>query len=79
MPFIFGLYWRKANRTGAIAGVVMNIVLWIPFIYYLYQQTEDIWLAIYAPGPVVIPIGALVFIVALLLTQRKDPLNRCSI
>ncbi len=73
VPFIFGLYWKKANRTGAIASVVTNIVLWIPFIYYLYQQTEDIWLAIYAPGPFVIPIGAVVFIVASPLTQKKDP------
>lgn len=73
IPFIFGLYWKKANRTGAIASVVSNIVLWIPLIYYLYQQTEDIWLAIYAPGPVVIPIGVVVFVVVSLLTQKKDP------
>lgn len=73
IPFIFGIYWKKANRTGAIASVVTNVALWIPLIYYFYQQTEDIWLAIYAPGPFVIPIGAVVFVVASLLTQKKDP------
>jgi SSS family solute:Na+ symporter len=73
IPFIFGIYWRKANRTGAIASVITNVALWIPLIYYFYQQTEDIWLAIYAPGPFVIPIGAAVFVIASLLTQKKDP------
>jgi SSS family transporter len=73
IPFIFGIYWRKANRTGAIASVITNVALWIPLIYYFYQQTEDIWLAIYTPGPFVIPIGAAVFVIASLLTQKKDP------
>ncbi len=73
IPFIFGIYWRKANRTGAIASVITNVALWIPLIYYFYQQTEDIWLAIYAPGPFVIPVGAAVFVIASLLTQKKDP------
>ena len=73
IPFIFGIYWKKANRAGAIASVVTNVILWIPLIYYFYQQTEDIWLAIYAPGPLVIPIGAIVFVITSLLTQKKDP------
>ncbi|MEM4889346.1 MAG: sodium:solute symporter family protein [Thermosphaera sp.] len=73
IPFIFGIYWRKANRTGALASVLTNVILWMPFIYYFYQQTEDIWLAIYAPGPFVIPIGAAVFVITSLLTQKKDP------
>lgn len=29
VPFIFGIYWSKANRSGAIAGMVAGLTVWL--------------------------------------------------
>ena len=73
IPFIMGIYWKKANRIGAVAQMVFNIVAWIILGNYFYNQTNDVWAAFYMPGPLVLPIGFIIFIVVSVLTQKSHP------
>jgi len=73
IPFIMGIYWKKANKIGAIAQAVFNIVMWIALGSYFYGQTGDVWAAFYMPGPIIMPLGLIVFIITSLLTQQISP------
>jgi Na+/proline symporter len=73
IPFILGVYWKKANRIGAIAQMVFNVVAWIVLGAHFYGETGDIWAAFYMPGPLILPVGLVIFIVASILTQKSHP------
>jgi Na+/proline symporter len=38
-PFIFGLYWKKANSKGALASMVLGFLVW--FIFYFFLKEEE--------------------------------------
>ncbi|MEM4601518.1 MAG: hypothetical protein QW808_01295 [Desulfurococcaceae archaeon] len=73
IPFVLGVYWRKANRFGALAQVVFNVASWIALGMYFYNITQDVWAAFYMPGPIILPIGVVVFIATSMLTQKASP------
>jgi Na+(H+)/acetate symporter ActP len=73
IPFIMGIYWKKANRIGAVAQMAFNVVAWIILGIYFYNQTNDVWAAFYMPGPLILPIGFIIFIVVSILTQKSHP------
>ncbi|MEZ0394786.1 MAG: hypothetical protein ABWK00_07095 [Desulfurococcaceae archaeon] len=73
IPFIFGLYWRKANRIGAIAQAAFNIAAWIALGIHFYNETGDVWAAFYMPGPLILPAGIAIFVATSILTQRISP------
>jgi Na+/proline symporter len=39
-PFIFGLYWKKANSKGALASMVLGFLVW--FIFYFFLREEEL-------------------------------------
>jgi len=82
IPFILGIYWKKANRSGAIASVIVNFAVWIPLILWLLPITlefEDgvfdwaVWDAIYIAAVPALIAGTIAFVVVSLLTQERDP------
>lgn len=64
VPFILGIYWRKANRSGALAGMFSGLVVWI--------LTMQLW-----PGLPADFMGLGASLAAMLivtpLTQKSDP------
>jgi len=64
IPFIVGVWWRKANRTGALASMAVGFITWFVAI-------------VYAPGFPGDLLGLLTGLVAMLivtaLTQEFDP------
>jgi SSS family solute:Na+ symporter len=34
IPLVMGLYWKRANRTGALLSMVLGIITWIIFEAY---------------------------------------------
>ena len=64
IPFIVGVYWRKANRTGALVSMAVGFLTWIIAI-------------LFAPGFPGDLLGLLTGLVAMLiataLTQKSDP------
>ncbi len=82
IPFILGIYWKKANRSGAIASVITNFAVWIPLILWLLPITLEVeggvyewavWDAIYIAAVPALIAGTIAFIVVSLLTQKSDP------
>lgn len=64
VPFILGVYWSKANRTGAIGGMAVGLVVWIGTLYLAPAWPADF-----------IGLGAslLSMLVLSVLTQQIDP------
>ena len=64
IPFIVGVYWRKANRTGALVSMAVGFLTWLIAI-------------LFAPGFPGDLLGLLTGLVAMLiataLTQKSDP------
>jgi Na+/proline symporter len=64
IPFIVGVYWRKANRTGALVSMAVGFLTWLIAI-------------LFAPGFPGDLLGLLTGFVAMLiataLTQKSDP------
>jgi SSS family transporter len=64
VPFIAGVWWKKANRSGALAGMVTGFIVWITAYLHAPQYPADL-------------LGMLACLVTLLivtpLTQASDP------
>jgi Na+/proline symporter len=64
VPFILGVYWSKANRTGALSGMGAGLAIWL--------ITMQLWPNLPADF---MGLGAslVVMVVVSLLTQQLDP------
>lgn len=64
VPFIVGVWWQRANRTGALASMAMGFLTWFVAIVYAPEFPGDL-------------LGLLVGLVTMLivtpLTQETDP------
>jgi len=85
-PFAFGMYWQKANRSGALASIIGGIVTWIIAILFYYQHTEvmktidgqlhfedAVWDAVYIGSPPAFAVSIVLIVVVSLATQKSDP------
>ncbi len=64
VPFIFGVYWSKANRTGALAGMGAGLATWL--------ITMQLWPAL--PSDFMgLAASLVVMVIVTLLTQTFDP------
>ncbi len=64
VPFVLGVWWRRANRTGALAAMICGIIVWLG---------SGIWFPD-LPGDL-LGLGAslTVMLVVTPLTQKSDP------
>jgi len=64
VPFIMGVWWRKANRTGALSAMAAGIIAWLATLYLAPELPADF-----------IGLGAclVTMLVVTPLTQRFDP------
>ncbi len=64
VPFILGVWWKKANRAGALSGMFFGILAWLVTLFVAPQLPADF-------------IGLAASLVAMLivtpLTQKVDP------
>jgi SSS family transporter len=67
VPFIVGVWWQRANRTGALACMAMGFLTW--FLAILFAPD--------LPGDLLgLLIGLLTILVVTPLTQKADPPRR---
>ncbi|MBN2549440.1 MAG: sodium:solute symporter family protein [Anaerolineales bacterium] len=80
-PYIIGMYWKKANHTGALASFFSGVISWLILTFVFYPQTyvacaEDVecatWDAIYIASTPAFITSVVFFIVVSLLTQKFD-------
>ena len=76
-PFAFGMFWKKANRSGAIAAFVGGFAAWVIGILAYYPQTIEacagdfecgLWDAIYISFHSGLPASVVLLVVVSLLT-----------
>lgn len=80
IPFILGLYWRRATKEGALASIAVNLVVWIALIVATLPQTMAvegefdwaIWDSIYIAAPPALLAGLVTFVAVSLLVRRVN-------
>jgi Na+/proline symporter len=86
VPFAFGMYWRKANRSGAVAAFLGGFLAWLAGVFWLLPTTRAhntlggevdfqaaLWDAVYnASTPAeLVSVGAMIAVSW--ITHRRDP------
>lgn len=64
VPFIFGVWWKKANRTGALAGIFAGLVTWL-ITMQLWPELPSDFMGLGA--------SLIAMLVVVPLTQKSDP------
>ena len=84
-PYLIGMYWKKANHTGAIASFFSGLISWViltlawmymyvlPVVYEGEMMDDVIWDSIYIATTPAFFISVLALFVVSLLTQKQDP------
>jgi Na+/proline symporter len=87
-PFAFGMYWKKANRSGAIASFLGGFLAWVILVFVFFngiggvestyaicEQDFDcgFWDAVYIGSTPAFIVSVLLMIVVSLATQKSDP------
>jgi len=81
-PFAFGMYWKKANKTGAISAFFGGVISWIILTTYYYSTTIEacagdfecgFWDAVYIGSAPAFAISVITLIVVSLATQKSNP------
>ncbi|MCG8485804.1 MAG: hypothetical protein MJA31_21035 [Clostridia bacterium] len=76
--YLCGILWKKANNTGAWAGIVAGCVSWIALVFVFLGFEDiagDIWESIYMSSVPAFVISLLALIIVSLATQKSDPPN----
>src|SRR5690606_4116009 len=42
-PLVLGVWWKRANKAGAIAGMVVGFVVGSAYLYYTYTTGHQVW------------------------------------
>jgi SSS family solute:Na+ symporter len=69
-PIILGVYWKKANAPGAVAGMITGflfIMVWMALAGTMFPEPE--WASTLVPGGV----GGLIMVIVSLITQKRRP------
>lgn len=80
---VLGIFWRRATRHGAIAGMVAGLLLTAGYLTVFAPRMQEAWPALkglslwwgiqpVAAGVFGVPFGALVLVVVSLLTQHTS-------
>jgi SSS family solute:Na+ symporter len=69
-PIILGVYWKKANAPGAVAGMITGflfIMIWMALSGTMFPEPE--WASTLVPGGV----GGVVMVIVSIITQKRRP------
>ncbi|MEW6244038.1 MAG: sodium:solute symporter family protein [Bacillota bacterium] len=88
-PYAAGYFWKKANRSGALAALIGGFLVWIASIYYYLPGTMEantgvveegvvymdwaVWDAVYIGSVPGFIASVVLLVVVSLVTQKKDP------
>ena len=72
-PLVLGVWWKRANREGAIAGMVGGFVAGSVYLYYVYNDGAP-WLGIdhLRFGMIGMPVSLVAMVVVSLMTKAPD-------
>ena len=73
-PLVLGIWWKRANRAGAIAGMVCGFGAGSWYLYMVYAAGMEPWLGIdhLRFGIIGMPVSLIAMIVVSLATKEPD-------
>ncbi|MGO1119920.1 sodium:solute symporter family protein [Rhodovibrionaceae bacterium A322] len=72
-PLVLGIWWKRANKQGAIAGMVLGFLAGSAYLYYVYTGGEP-WMGINHLRFAIIgmPVSLVAMVVVTLMTPEPD-------
>jgi len=72
-PLVLGIWWKRANRQGAIAGMICGFVAGTAYLYYVYTGGAP-WFEIdhLRFGIIGMPVSLIAMVVVSLMTPEPD-------
>jgi len=73
-PLVLGIWWKRANRAGALAGMIGGFVAGSAYLYYVYFAGGTPWFGIdhLRFGMIGMPVSLVLMIVVSLMTEEPD-------
>jgi cation/acetate symporter len=73
-PLVLGVWWKRANMPGAVAGMVAGFAAGTAYLYYVYTGGTP-WLGIDHLRFAIIgmPVSLVAMVVVTLMTKEPDP------
>ena len=72
-PLVLGVWWRRANRSGAIAGMIAGFVAGSAYLWYVYTGGAQWWGIDHLRfGMIGMPVSLVVMVVVSLMTEEPD-------
>lgn len=80
-PFALGMYWKKANRSGAIAAFLGGFIAWVALTSFYFPTTLEacagdfdcgFWDAVYIGSTPAFIVSLVLMAAVSLLTQKSD-------
>jgi len=73
-PLVLGVWWKRANRQGAIAGMIGGFLAGFAYLYYVQFAGGTPWLGLDGLrfGMIGMPVSAVLMIAVSLMTEEPD-------
>ncbi len=72
-PLVLGIWWKRANRPGAIAGMVAGFVAGTIYLIHVYNGGDQLWSIDHLRfGMIGMPVSLVAMVVVSLVTEAPD-------
>ena len=73
-PLVLGVWWKRANRAGAVAGMIGGFLAGFLYLYQVQFNGMTPWLGIDGLrfGMIGMPVSLILMIVVSLMTEEPD-------
>ena len=73
-PLVLGVWWKRANKAGAVAGMIGGFVSGAVYLYMIRTGAMDPWLGIdhLRFGMIGMPVSLILMVVVSLMTEEPD-------
>ena len=72
-PLVLGIWWKRANRQGAIAGMIAGFLAGSIYLYHVYGGGAQLWSIDHLRfGMIGMPVSLVVMVVVSLMTPEPD-------
>ena len=72
-PLVLGIWWKRANRQGAIAGMIAGFVAGSAYLYHVYGGGAQLWSIDHLRFSIIgMPVSLVVMVVVSLMTPEPD-------